>query len=316
MSEHQTSSLLQCILEPTAAASRRNAWVIRAGDDFVIVDPGHPTQARSLLTTLDEAGLKARRCTHVLLTDVSLNTCGNAALFKNAMVASALENPSPAAMVQAVHARQQQDDAWYTPFLNLPEAPQSWSLPSAESDWTDASSYAHLVHLPLPHAPVVSTVAGEFTAIAGPGVSDAAMVWMADDGTLFGGETCNLDVEPEVRNMDAYLETLLQVTRLTPRRICPASGVIHRSPPHAFRSLSLFANNLMSNIQYALDGPRTVPELRYRDQGYWPEQIHEFAAACRTLESALHALHAAGVATREMDDTGFARYFIDRPARY
>lgn len=316
MSERRTPSLLHCALEATPSAPKRNAWVLHTDDDFVIVDPGHPTQADSLMAALGEAGLQARRCTHVFLTDVSITTAANATLFGNAMVASGLPSPSCAAFAGALHARQLEDHGWAERFLSLSEAPSEWTLPSTPPETIDASRYAHLVHLPIAHSPVIHTVAGEFTAIAAPGVSATSLVWMADDGTLFGGETCNLDVEPEVRSMDAYLETLLQVTRLTPTRICPGAGAIHTSPSNAFRSLSLFANNLMSNIQYALDGPRTVAELRYRDQGYWPEHVQEFAAACRTLESALQALHAAGVATLQPDATGFARYFIDRPARY
>jgi glyoxylase-like metal-dependent hydrolase (beta-lactamase superfamily II) len=310
------TQVLAIPLHDTATCPARNAWVLNQADDFIVVDPGHPSQSGDLLSQLAHAGLQPRRCTHVFLTDVSWEAAGNVGEFINAVVVSSLAAATPAGFQSALELRRAQDSAWCDRFRGLDDTPKAWVEQPCASLISPPPALTRLHFVHAGSAPTFTTPVGPVAGVPAPGVSDMSMVWMSEEGTLFGGESCNLDVEPQVRNMDAYLDTLLQVTRLTPQRICPAAGNVHTSPTNAFRSLSLFANNLMSNIQYALDGPRTVAELRYRDWGFWPDHVREFAAACRTLESALSALHQAGVATIEERPSGLTRYFIDRPARY
>lgn len=289
----------------------RNTWIV-GSSDAVVVDPGPSEGAAELLRSLQAAHIQPSRVTHVLLTDLSPQAAGNCGLFPNAVVV-AQGCGHAQALADTVGARRKEDDSWLALFDRMANRPASWAGADAPAGGMPSHQ---LAVVPWENGVVVRTPLGSWTGVGLPGVSAHSMAWMDSHGRLFGGESSNLDVEPTIRQMDAYLESLLVLTRLSPRQIFPGSGAANGAVAVAFRSLSLFANNLISNIQYALDGPRTVAELKFRDLGYLPDTQAEFAESCRTLEAALSALHAAGVATREADESGLYRYFIARPNRY
>jgi hypothetical protein len=296
-----------------ATGHEHNAWIV-GSSDAVIIDPGPRSAAGLLLQSMAQLGVRPARVTHVLLTDLSLDACGNSDLFPNAVVV-AQGCVSGSALQRELAQRTSDDARWCSMFDRFADRPGAWDTPAQSTVNGVLNAGALRVTTWVPGR-TVHTPVGEFTGVSLPGVGARTMAWMDAHGRLFGGESCNLDVEPTVRLMDAYLESLLVLTRLSPRLILPGSGAANSAIAVAFRSLSLFANNLISNIQYALDGPRTVAELKFRDLGYYPDSQAEFAMACRTLDAALSALHSAGVATRQQDPNGLYRYVIERPNRY
>jgi hypothetical protein len=114
--------------------------------------------------------------------------------------------------------------------------------------------------------------------------------------------------------VEAAIESLMRISQTAPQLLLPAHGAPMRSHVRAFRSLNLFVNNLMSNIQYALDGPRSIAEIRSRDLGYVPRDLIRFAGSARMAYAVLEELHRVGVAVREGEGpTG--TFHIQRPSR-
>jgi hypothetical protein len=313
-------SLLRVVLPPPAGVpmpygSPYNVWVV-LGERPVVVDTGWQGVRSNLLAALEEAGVNRFEVSHVLLTGLGPAQTGNSDAFPNAMLVGRDPDGISRSYRRAMRTEQAHEVSWIRAIGSWGQAASEWSSADVEAfaqSWMGQLPET-LSLLGVQEGMRIRTGAGVFTVYESPGVGWAGTTWLGDNGLMFGGELIDLDEEPMLRDAPAAVESLMRISQTAPQLLLPAHGAPMRSHVRAFRSLNLFVNNLMSNIQYALDGPRSIAEIRSRDLGYVPRDLIRFAGSARMAYAVLEELHRVGVAVREGEGpTG--TFHIQRPSR-
>jgi glyoxylase-like metal-dependent hydrolase (beta-lactamase superfamily II) len=305
-----------CTDMPRPWATPCNVWLVGEGSRRTLVDTGWASARPVLLEALAELGVAPGQVERVLLTDLSPRAVGNVDVFPQARVAG----HDPEGMCRRWRAFQAAEVASRTlclqamlEALEIPAGDPAWGRLEAWGRWWSEGPETLEVETPGDRGQVAGP-SEDFACLVLPGLETGGVAWSGSQGGLFGGPLADLDVEPMVRSAGTWTASLQRLTTHPCRFLAPAHGSLPRSTDRAARALSLRANNLLSNIQYALDGTWHPAALRRRDLGLTGGDWLRLVGSSLTWEAVLQELWRVGVAVREGEGCS-ARYRIDRTPR-
>lgn len=292
--------LVQVVLPPPPSlpkpwANPRNVYVL-LGPSPALIDTGAREHAPALRAALQELAIAPEAIRRVGLTSRSTFAWGNLELFPNAVAWTA----APARDLAAERAR------WSEVYAALQV------MDGAPLAWADVDVASFLDRLFEDEPSLVAVEDGTalrlgtrvFDALRCDGTQEAAgAFYAADQSWLFAGPALNVLPRALPSDPGAWLETIGRLGQLSTRTVFPASGFVETSPSILFRTLSLYATNLRTNLQHVLDTWRSAVDLAEVDVGYLPDDLLRFGATVMSFDAAFGEFQRAGVVRTEDDSS-------------
>jgi glyoxylase-like metal-dependent hydrolase (beta-lactamase superfamily II) len=295
-----------------------NVWILDPDTEPVVVDTGHRVARAGLREALAHAGVDPRDVAKVLLTSLRPEAAGNAGVFPHATVHVC--DPTGVGGGLRAHWRSLADAAFApAEAASAAEfAAPGWTaerVDTARSAWLgDAAAGEALPLVAVDDAARVRAGAIELEAWSTPGADVAGTSWFEPRRRwLFSGDVLAVRVDPICIDLGALTTSIGRLVPMAPALVLPARGMRESSAPVVFRSVSLFWNNLLSNLQYVMRGEVSPLELAHADLGHAPSDVMAFSARADRLRLVLDELVRGGVATREGSGVA-ARYRLGAPA--
>lgn len=253
-------------------------YVIRAAT-YAMVDTGFSGSRVALLAALSEINVRPEQISKILLTQNSPNATGNISCFPRAMVVghgTSRVEETLEEITKEVHA-----------LLAHPKAHSNWSLATLTSFLASyrAEIPADVSFLPIQDEFEFPIADHRTQAFFTPGVTPSAVCYHVEKIGLFVGPTLVIDPAPFVLAPHDFATSVAKLTKQKPDLIFPAFGGVVRSAHWHYRSISLYANNLLSNVQFVLKKPRSPMEVIFMDLGSLPSDLIRFAATVSQMRA-------------------------------
>lgn len=288
----------------------RNVFVF-TGDSPALLDTGYAETTPNLLAALDALGLAPEAIRRIGLTSLHADAAGALAAFPHATVWTACDvETAPLA-----HEKQRYAQVFEALLLH-PSKPDTWTRRAAD----------HFLALAFPPAPsgVRRLQDGQplrlghyiFDALQTEGVGyPSAAYFSADRGWLFPGPTSTLTPRPVIDSPGAILDSLGKLGAMSVKKVFPIRGLVENHVNIFFRTLSLYATNLRSNMQYVFHAPQSSIDLAESDFGYLPDDLPRFAALVLEYDAVFREFAEAGVIREDQAGYGphFPRYRMGTP---
>ena len=289
-----------------------NVYVLH-GATPALIGTGPASARPALLAALERLHLAPSRVARVLLPSCRPGDVGNLAVFPRAAVFARADDSEYRQGLETLRQRIRRvasqlvergvQPAWTTDTIDRFEAAYFAGLP----EHLDAIAVRDGQRLRL------STI--DLEIIEAPGVHPGTCAFFEPERRwLFGGPTVCMAEEVVPDDAASYMETLRRLSTYEPAAILPSYGGIERHYQAVFRSTSLAANNLLTNMPFALPGPLPLPEIGRRDLGAYPSDLIRFTGTVLRYEAMLAELVRTGVAQRDGEDL-WSAYRMDRPSR-
>ncbi len=290
----ERDSIWRLELEPVVSAgeaARRNVYLL-TGALPTLIDPGPAQAAGQVLDALAALGLGARDISRILLTSPEPDAAGAVTAFTHAVIrsgAAGLAAPDPlVASHRGLVARLARE---------LVEAGLSGLAVELDRDTRLATAGPAVTAQPLGDGELL--LAGDLRLVAQParGIAHAGILFGTVDGAwLWPGELGVIGDDLPVADFAAYTNTLASMTAgPVPERLFPARRSPELDGKTAFRGLALRSSNLVSNLPFVVEKPRSLRDIYLSDTGYWPDDAVKAAWTLTRLHLALSELTRAGV---------------------
>lgn len=289
-----------------------NVYVLH-GTVPALVGTGPASARPALLEALARLDLTPDRVARILLPACRPEDVGNLEVFPRATVFSVADDATYHAGIEALRGRTRRVAT---------ELLEGGVHPEWRAETIDAFDAAYFGALPTTLSAVplrdgqrvrLSTL--ELEVLEAPGVHPGTLALFEPERRwLFGGPTVCMAEEVIPAEAASYMETLRRLSAYEPAAILPSFGGVERHYQAVFRSTSLAANNLLTNMPFALPGPLSLPEICRRDLGAYPQDLMRFAGTVLRYEAMLAELVRTGVAQRDGEDL-WSAYRMDRPSR-
>lgn len=288
----------------------RNVYVV-GGESPSLIDTGYAATADQLHAALGELGIAPEHIQRIALTSLTQDAIGAAHTFPYATCWTALQKehgnfePLRLRYQEILHA-----------LLAFEDKPKGWTAEYAESvtNQVFVASNTPVQYLesglPLRLGNIV------FDALETRGVAYGSCgYYAADRGWLFPGPSMALSPRSVMSDPGAMLDTLGELGGMSVKKILPVRGPVDDVPDIFFRTLSLYATNIRSNMQYVFEDPVSSIDLVLSDFGYLPDDLFDFANRLLIFDAIFREFAEAGVIHQKSEGQhpAFPRYSMGAP---